>query len=43
MLIVLGLFSDRMILLIEGKDYAVGTFKDLEALNDPKAKAFFKQ
>ncbi len=35
--------SDRMILLIEGTDYAVGTFKDLSASEDPKIKAFFKQ
>lgn len=35
--------SDRMILLIDGKDYVVGTFEDLAVLNDPKVKAFFKQ
>jgi len=35
--------SDRMILLIEGTDYAVGTYKELSASNDPKIKAFFKQ
>jgi phospholipid/cholesterol/gamma-HCH transport system ATP-binding protein len=35
--------SDRMILLIEGVDYAVGTFKELSASEDPKIKAFFKQ
>jgi phospholipid/cholesterol/gamma-HCH transport system ATP-binding protein len=35
--------SDRMILLIDGIDYAVGTFKELSASQDPKVKAFFKQ
>ncbi len=35
--------SDRMILLIDGIDYAVGTFKELSASDDPKIKAFFKQ
>lgn len=35
--------SDRMILLIDGIDYAVGTFKELSASKDPKVKAFFKQ
>ena len=35
--------SDRMILLIDGTDYAVGTFKELSASEDPKIKAFFKQ
>jgi len=35
--------SDRMILLNEGTDYAVGTFKELSASEDPKIKAFFKQ
>ncbi|WP_338733420.1 ABC transporter ATP-binding protein [Mangrovimonas cancribranchiae] len=35
--------SDRMILLIDGVDYAKGTFKELSASNDPKIKAFFKQ
>lgn len=35
--------SDRMILLIDGIDYAVGTFKELSASEDPKVKAFFKQ
>ena len=35
--------SDRMILLHEGTDYAVGTFKELSASEDPKIKAFFKQ
>ncbi|TYQ00245.1 phospholipid/cholesterol/gamma-HCH transport system ATP-binding protein [Tenacibaculum adriaticum] len=35
--------SDRMILLIDGTDYAVGTFKELSASKDPKVMAFFKQ
>ncbi|PQV51238.1 phospholipid/cholesterol/gamma-HCH transport system ATP-binding protein [Jejuia pallidilutea] len=35
--------SDRMILLIDGIDYAVGTFKELSTSQDPKVKAFFKQ
>ncbi|TBN04317.1 ATP-binding cassette domain-containing protein [Hyunsoonleella flava] len=35
--------SDRMILLIHGIDYAVGTFKELSVSKDPKIKAFFKQ
>ena len=35
--------ADRMILLIDGVDYAVGTFKELAASKDPKIMAFFKQ
>lgn len=35
--------ADRMILLIDGVDYGVGTFKELSASKDPKIKAFFKQ
>ncbi|TXE16775.1 ATP-binding cassette domain-containing protein [Psychroserpens burtonensis] len=35
--------SDRMILLIDGIDYATGTFTELSTLQDPKIKAFFKQ
>lgn len=34
--------SDRMLLLIDGKDYAVGTFSELSNHHDPKIKAFFK-
>jgi phospholipid/cholesterol/gamma-HCH transport system ATP-binding protein len=34
--------SDRMILLINGLDYAVGTFNELSASKDPKIKSFFK-
>jgi len=35
--------SDRMILLIDGTDYATGSFKELSTSKDPKVKAFFKQ
>jgi phospholipid/cholesterol/gamma-HCH transport system ATP-binding protein len=35
--------SERMIFLIDGTDYAVGSFKELSASKDPKIKAFFKQ
>ena len=35
--------SDRMILLIDGINYAEGTFAELSKSNDPKIKAFFKQ
>lgn len=34
--------SDRMILLIDGIDYAVGTYAELSSHKDPKIKAFFK-
>lgn len=34
--------ANRMILLIEGKNYIEGTFAQLEASEDPKVKAFFK-
>jgi len=34
--------SDRMLLLIDGIDYAVGTFEELSTSADPKIKAFFK-
>jgi len=34
--------SDRMILLIDGIDYAVGSFQELSNSKDPKIKAFFK-
>lgn len=34
--------SDRMILLIDGTNYAEGTFEALSASTDPKVKAFFK-
>jgi len=35
--------SDRMILLINGTNYAEGTFKELSTSKDPKIMAFFKQ
>jgi phospholipid/cholesterol/gamma-HCH transport system ATP-binding protein len=35
--------ADRMILLIDGTNYAEGTFEELSASKDPKVKAFFKQ
>lgn len=34
--------SDRMILLIDGVDYAEGTYAELSNSEDPKIKAFFK-
>ena len=34
--------SDRMILLIDGVNYAQGTFKELSKSDDPKIMAFFK-
>ena len=34
--------SDRMILLIDGIDYATGSFQELSTSMDPKIKAFFK-
>jgi phospholipid/cholesterol/gamma-HCH transport system ATP-binding protein len=34
--------ANRMILLIDGKNYAEGTFETLQAATDPKIKAFFK-
>jgi len=34
--------SNRMILLIDGINYAEGTFEQLQAANDPKIQAFFK-
>ena len=34
--------SDRMVLLIDGTNYAEGTFETLSAATDPKIKAFFK-
>ncbi|WP_053976134.1 ABC transporter ATP-binding protein [Mangrovimonas xylaniphaga] len=35
--------ADRMVLLIDGVDYAVGTFAELSSSKDPKVKAFFKE
>ena len=34
--------SNRIILLIDGINYAEGTFEELSSSNDPKVKAFFK-
>jgi phospholipid/cholesterol/gamma-HCH transport system ATP-binding protein len=34
--------SNRMILLLDGKDYIQGTFNELALSEDPKIKAFFK-
>jgi phospholipid/cholesterol/gamma-HCH transport system ATP-binding protein len=34
--------SNRMILLLDGVNYAEGTFKELSTMDDPKVKAFFK-
>ncbi len=38
---VAKLISDRVVILNEGKSYAVGTYKDLVVSNDPIVKAFF--
>lgn len=35
--------SDRMILLIDGINYIEGRFEEVEASNDPKVRAFFKE
>lgn len=34
--------SDRMLLLIDGKDYVIGTFSELSKHEDSQIKAFFK-
>lgn len=34
--------SNRMILLVDGVNYAEGSFKDLSTANDPQIQAFFK-
>ena len=34
--------SNRMILLVDGTNYAEGTFEELSVSEDPKVKAFFK-
>ncbi|SFS65909.1 phospholipid/cholesterol/gamma-HCH transport system ATP-binding protein [Zhouia amylolytica] len=34
--------SDRMILLVDGVNYAEGTYQELIKVDDPKVKAFFK-
>jgi phospholipid/cholesterol/gamma-HCH transport system ATP-binding protein len=36
------MISNRMILLIEGINYAQGTFESLSNSKDPKVQAFFK-
>jgi len=35
--------ADRMILLIDGINYIMGTYLELSQSEDPKVKAFFKQ
>lgn len=35
--------ADRMILLIDGVNYAEGTFEELDRSQDPKVQAFFKK
>ena len=35
--------SERMILLVDGVNYAEGTYKELIRLTDPKVEAFFKK
>lgn len=35
--------ADRMILLVDGINYAEGSFTDLDNSNDPKVEAFFKK
>lgn len=35
--------SERMILLVDGVNYAEGTFKELQQSEDPKVEAFFKK
>ncbi len=38
---VARLISDRVVILVEGKNYAEGTYADLKAANDPVIQAFF--
>lgn len=35
--------ANRMILLVDGRNYAEGTFEELSASTDPKIEAFFKK
>lgn len=35
--------SDRVIMLINGRNYAEGTYDELKKINDPKIKEFFEQ
>jgi phospholipid/cholesterol/gamma-HCH transport system ATP-binding protein len=34
--------SDRVVVLIEGRCYAVGTYEELTQNTDPKVKGFFE-
>ena len=36
------MISNRMILLVDGINYAEGTFEELSNSDDPKVQAFFK-
>ena len=36
------MISNRMIILIDGVDYATGTYEELSKSDDPKIQAFFK-
>jgi phospholipid/cholesterol/gamma-HCH transport system ATP-binding protein len=38
---VAKLAANRIIVLVDGKDHAVGTYDELYASNDPKVKPFF--
>lgn len=38
----INMIANRIIMLIDGKNYASGTFQELEAATDPKIKAFFE-
>lgn len=42
MLIAARVIANRMILLVDGINYAQGSFQELSSSNDPKIKAFFK-
>jgi phospholipid/cholesterol/gamma-HCH transport system ATP-binding protein len=33
--------SNRVIMLIDGKNYASGTYEDLQNVSDPKVREFF--
>ena len=35
--------SDRMVLLVDGVNYAEGQFEELSRSTDPKVEAFFKK
>jgi phospholipid/cholesterol/gamma-HCH transport system ATP-binding protein len=34
--------SNRVVILVDGINYAEGTYEELHRLNDPKVRAFFK-